>query len=237
MVLFAFPFLDITMRGVGIAKSVVKFFLSIFLHEKQVRIPAGLESEAMSTILEEDSCRSDFPNTRTPNGPILGGIMDDDRFWSLIESAWKKVGGKTKLREKLAEGKLSDEKAEELQETVQEVMPALQEMLGQLSADDLLAFDRILEQKLYDIDRAEVQEQTDGSDDGFLYARGFIVAAGKGYYDAVNANPKIAMIDLECEDMCYISWHLYNEKFGEMPTSKISRESCSNKAGWPDLAR
>jgi hypothetical protein len=160
--------------------------------------------------------------------------MDESRFWSLIESAWQAVGGKTRTRLKLAEGKLSEDRAETLVESLEEVIPALQAQLDQLSAEELLAFDRILERKLYDLDRAEIQEHTDGSDDGFLYARGFIVAVGKGYYDAVNAKPATALMDLECEDMCYLPWHLYREKFGEMPASDISRESCSNKAGWPD---
>src|SRR4051794_30448035 len=161
--------------------------------------------------------------------------MDDTAVWAMIEDAWKTVGGKTKARQKLAEGKLSEEKAEELMEAVEEVVPALREALEALTAADLLAFDRILERKLYDIDRAEIQEHTDGSDDGFLYARGFIVAAGKGYYEAVNAKPAVALMDLECEAMCYLSWHIHEEKFGPVPASGISRESCSNKAGWPDL--
>ena len=83
--------------------------------------------------------------------------------------------------------------------------------------------------------RRRIEEHTDGSDDGFLYARGFIVAAGKGYFDAVNANPSVALTDLECEEMCYLSSEIYEEKFGEIPESGISRESCSNKAGWPEL--
>jgi hypothetical protein len=160
--------------------------------------------------------------------------MDESRFWSLIESAWQAVGGKNRVRLKLAEGKLSEDKAETLMESLEEVIPELQAQLEQLSAEELLLFDRILERKLFDLDRAGIHEHTDGSDDGFLYARGFIVAAGKGYYDAVNANPATAMMDLECEEMCYLPWHLYREKFGEMPASGISRESCSNKAGWPD---
>jgi hypothetical protein len=153
----------------------------------------------------------------------------------MIEAAWKAAGGKVKARQKLAEGKLSEERAEELVEALEdEVIPALRDELAQLSAADLLAFDRILERKLYDIDRAEVQEHTDGSDDGFLYARGFIVAAGKAYYDAVHAKPSVALSDLECEEMCYLSYHIHEEKFGEVPPSGISRESCTNEAGWPD---
>jgi hypothetical protein len=158
--------------------------------------------------------------------------MGDKIFWSLIESAWQAAGGKVADRQNLAKGKLSEERAYRLLESLDEVIPALSKLLGQLSAEELMAFDRILEQKLHDIDRSDVHEYTDGSDDGFLYARGFIVAAGKWYYEAVNANPAIAVCDLECEEMCYLSWHLYEEKFGEMPPSGISRESCSNDAGW-----
>src|SRR3982751_1746731 len=113
-------------------------------------------------------------------------------------------------------------------EALEEVIPALRESLEQLPSPELLAFDRILERKLYDIDRSEIQEHTDGSDDGFLYCRGFIVAAGKAYYDAVNTDPSRAMMDLECEDLCYLSARVYLKKFGEMPDSGISRESVSN---------
>ncbi len=161
--------------------------------------------------------------------------MDDIRFWESIETAWKAVGGKVMVRQKLAEGKLPAEKAEELLESLQEVIPTLREELGKLPAAELLAFDRILERKLYEIDRAEIHEHTDGSDDGFLYARGFIVAAGKGYYDAVNAKPSVALRDLECEEICYLPLHIHEEKFGKVPQSDISRESCSNKAGWHGL--
>src|SRR5437879_2513330 len=147
--------------------------------------------------------------------------MDDNRFWSLIESAWQAAGGKAKTRQKLAAGKLSEDRAETLVEALEEVVPALRELLNQLSKEELLAFDRILERKQYDIDRADIQEHTDGSDDGFLYARGFIVVAGKDYYEAVKAKPAVALMDLECEEMCYLSWHLYREKFGDMPPSGI----------------
>src|SRR5690348_13882977 len=123
--------------------------------------------------------------------------MDEKRFWLLIEKAWDSVGGFSKQRNKLAKGKLSEDEADELAEAVNEMAAALREELSELKKEDLLQFDCILERKLYEIDRAEVQEHTDGSDDGFLYARGFIVAAGKEYYDTVNARPQAAMMDLE----------------------------------------
>lgn len=161
--------------------------------------------------------------------------MDEATFWAMIETAWKAAGkeGKAKARKKLADGELSYAKAQALAESLaDEVAPALRERLDELSEAELLAFDRILERKLYEVDRAEIQTHTDGSDDGFLYARGFIVGAGEGYFDAVNADPSKALVDLECEAMCYLSWHLHHEKFGDIEPSGISRETCSNAAGW-----
>lgn len=159
--------------------------------------------------------------------------MDENRFWAMIEAAWSEAGGKSKSRQRLAEGKLSEDRTFALQEMLEEeVVPALLDQLDTLPAEELLGFDRILERKLYDIDRADIQERTDGSDDGFLYCRGFIVGIGRLYYEAVLADPDRAVTDAECEEMCYLSWHMYREKFGEMPPSGISRESCSNSAGW-----
>jgi hypothetical protein len=160
--------------------------------------------------------------------------MDEDRFWSLIESAWGGVEGQAEAREKLAAGTLSEDEADDLADSLAEFIPAVQERLDALPGDELLAFEQILERKLYEIDRADIHEHTDGSDDGFLYARGFIVAAGRGYYEAVSAEPSVAMMDLECEDMCFVARIMYEEKFGEIPPSDISIESCSNKSGWPD---
>jgi Protein of unknown function (DUF4240) len=160
--------------------------------------------------------------------------MDETRFWSIIESAWEDIDGQAGARQLLATGQLSEDSADELAESLEDFIPALQGLLDGLPADELLAFEHILEHKLHDIDRADIQKYTDGSDDGFLYARGFIIAAGKGYYNAVQTQPSIAMMDLECEDMCFVARIMYEEKFGEMPPSDVSIESCSNKAGWPD---
>lgn len=162
--------------------------------------------------------------------------MDETRFWAMIEDAWAAAGGKAsaKARERLAAGKLSEERAYTLQEKLEEdIVPALREKLDALPAADLLAFDRVLERKLYDIDRADIHERTDGSDDGFLYCRGFIVGVGRAYYEAVAADPDKAVVDAECEAMCYLSWHLHHDKFGDVPPSGLCRESFSNKAGWP----
>jgi hypothetical protein len=161
--------------------------------------------------------------------------MDTKRFWTMIENAWATVGGYKEERALLAQGKLDEDGAFDLQDALSDVLPALENDLNKLSKEELFKFDRILERKLYDIDREEIQAQTDGSDDGFLYARGFIVAVGEEYYTAVFRDPNKALMDLECEDICYLSFHLYEGKFGDMPESEISRESCTNPTGWPDI--
>src|SRR5262245_5691682 len=163
---------------------------------------------------------------------IDGDLMDENRFWSMIEAAWTAVGGQDESRKQLAEGRDSENIAYSLDEPLGSFIAALTKQLAELPAAQLLAFDRILERKLYDIDRADIHERTDGSDDGFLYCRGFIVALGRAYYEAVLANPDRAVMDAECEEMCYLSSHLYHERFGKVPPSGISRETRSNSAGW-----
>ncbi len=161
--------------------------------------------------------------------------MDTKHFWTMIENAWATAGGYKDERRLLAQGKLDEDSAFDLQDALVDVVPALESDLSKLSKEELFKFDRILERKLYEIDREEIQAATDGSDDGFLYARGFIVAMGEEYYAAVFRDPNKALMDLECEDICYLSFHLYENKFGEMPESEISRESCTNPEGWPDV--
>ncbi|MDA7527823.1 DUF4240 domain-containing protein [Planctomicrobium sp.] len=161
--------------------------------------------------------------------------MDETKFWTIIDTSWNVdpalLEHKNSALKTISHPETKDEhepyiKAEAL------FLEAIRQQLNELTADDLLAFDRILERKLYDIDREDVHEFTDGSDDGFLYCRGYIVAIGKSYYDAINANPEHATYDCECESITYISALLYEEKFGEMPRSEICRETQSNQECW-----
>jgi hypothetical protein len=158
--------------------------------------------------------------------PITPAAKHD--LWSLIEDAWNVVAPD------LADARAApnEDNAGDLDEGAEEMCEILKKKLNTLDKAALLAVDRELEKALYQIDRQEIQEVTDGSDDGFLYARGFIVAMGKRFYDAVDRDPSKAVCDAECEEMCYLPWHLYREKFGEPPESSISRESGSNADHW-----
>lgn len=161
------------------------------------------------------------------------------KLWAMIEAAWKPRGAKVNaLRTKLATRDLDDEDdeldIEPIEDALESVIETLRTTMADLSKEDLAAVDRVLERKLYDIDRQDIQEVTDGSDDGFLYARGFIVVLGQAFYDAVSATPELAITDAECEEMCYLPAHIHKERFGAMPKHDdgISRESGSNSEAW-----
>lgn len=170
-----------------------------------------------------------------PDERRLPSAEDDARFWALVEAAWAQCNAEAdRMRRALAR------RAPGMTADISAVEGALPVFLGTLTdqcrylpGSELTSFDRVLERKLYDIDRADIQAVTDGSDDGFLYARGFIVAMGRDFYDAVASDPEMAVLGAECEEMCYFFAHLYRERFGEFPEtgSGISRESSSNPVG------
>ena len=168
--------------------------------------------------------------------------MDEVRFWQLIDAAWQAdprlqhfqaaVLTTIDSAEKQAALLQSEVAAEAAIPQEELLIETLRTRLDTLTKEELLQFDRIMECKLYAIDRADIHQFTDGSDDGFLYCRGFIVALGRDFYGAVNAKPANALVDFECYAITYLSQELFQEKFGKMPASGISRESFSNTAGW-----
>ncbi|WP_119728978.1 DUF4240 domain-containing protein [Thermomonospora amylolytica] len=177
--------------------------------------------------------------TVNDDGARLPTAEDEARFWELLEAAWAPLGDEVNGARRALATRVPDEDTDYalvsvLDGAFEDFLRNLAALGSGLSADELTDLDRVLERKLYDIDRADVQEATDGSDDGFLYARGFVVALGADFYDAVTRDPRMAVLDAECEAMCYFFAHLHRERFGGFPDtgSGISRESCSNPAGW-----
>ncbi|MGN9781443.1 DUF4240 domain-containing protein [Nonomuraea sp. ZG12] len=168
---------------------------------------------------------------------------DEDRFWDLVEAAWAPLGPEAGQARQALVSRTPDPDVDPWEDPalslVQAALPRFLDSLAalgrELSAAELASHDRVAERKLYDIDRADVHAATGGSDDGFLYARGFIVALGRDFYEAVARDPEMAVYDAECEEMCYFFAHLHDKHFGYFPDtgSAISRESCNNPAGWP----
>lgn len=173
------------------------------------------------------------PKLPEPRDSMLSALSED-RFWGMIEDAWLAAAPKLVKKRPGIATKAPEKDFEALNKALSGVVLALEKALTGLSRDELIAFDRILERKLHDLDRREVQEHTNGSDDAFLYARGFIVGMGRPYYEAVDKDPSKALTDMEEERICYLPQEVFEEKFTEsMPESGISRASGRNKAGWP----
>jgi hypothetical protein len=160
--------------------------------------------------------------------------MNEHKFWQLIEDAWQSLPQLNELRqEALRTNEVS------LFEGVSfglddEVSEALEERLHTLSKEELTAFLHILEEKLHHIDREEIHAHTDGSDDGFLYCRGFIVGMGQTYYNTIDQNPAKATMDAEAESICFTGYEVYKARFKEdFPRNTFhSTESGSNPNGW-----
>lgn len=164
-----------------------------------------------------------------------------DDFWSDIESAWSGIddGGSRALLSTSPPASSSEREdaAVTLGRHIDTMLNNLKVTLSRYSSAQLSVWDAHCERALYDIDREDVHEALDGSDDGFLYARGFVVAAGRKHYELVKEDPETwGVMDAEAESMCYFASHLHRELYGDWPAKTgISRETCSNKEGWPSM--
>jgi hypothetical protein len=181
--------------------------------------------------------------TRSTEAARLPTPEDEARFWALVESAWAECEPSIQqIRLMLAvrdpaiavdlEG---DPDLVALVGGLDGFFMRLDRAVAALSGGELLDMQRVLERKLYDLDRADVHEILGDSDDAFLYERGFVVALGRAFYDAVNRDPRIGISFAECEDMCHVFTWAYEKRFGDYPGtgSGLSIESGSNLAGWP----
>ncbi|GHJ06113.1 hypothetical protein TPA0907_04800 [Micromonospora humidisoli] len=174
-------------------------------------------------------------DTETANR--LPTAEEEARFWALVEAAWERLGPEpAALRRALLtrDRAASDDDAYAFDGWRDAFLDQLGQLCADLSSPELTALDRVVERKLYDIDRADVHAVVDGSDDGFLYARGHVVALGREFYAAVRADPTRAVPDAHLQGICYFFAHLHDKRFGDWPRtgSGISRESFSNPAGW-----
>jgi hypothetical protein len=122
----------------------------------------------------------------------------------------------------------------------------LKQLLMRLPGEDIIAFDLRLDEAMYQLDREDIHEVTDGSDDGFEYVRLWIVSRGKAYFESVLADPRNAPhwagSDEENESFGYTAIEAYEALFGDDAWEIASanylphkRWSCTNIAAWPSL--
>ena len=170
--------------------------------------------------------------------------MNEDDFWKLIEDLWDIVNEEKYKRMIIAIPKEYPENASELGKKFEDVMeqkvfPRLEKELRCMSKEESFSFNQILEKKLYDLDTREIHEYVEGSDDGFLYHRGFIVGMGKEYYYSILNDPSKGLLRLRSEDFAYMTRAIHHERFSDQEnidsfTEGISRETCSNLEGWKE---
>lgn len=124
-----------------------------------------------------------------------------------------------------------------------EAIEPLQAALSIKSAPQLFAFEEVLSQKLYAIDGEEFADNagdSGSSDDGFLYARCFVVAKGREFYETVKSDPASMPKSIEqwCEPLLYVHRAAWADQTGndqsEWPfDATVSYESGSNADLWP----
>ena len=118
----------------------------------------------------------------------------------------------------------------------------LYDALTEKSEDELFEFEELLSRQLFSIDGeifAENAGDSGGSDDGFLYARCYVVARGKKFFDAVKATPTRMPKSIEqwCESLLYP----HHKAWGKLKgcdqsewsfVASVSYETASNADLW-----
>lgn len=163
--------------------------------------------------------------------------VTEERFWDIIETSWSQAGPDVnQARQNLLSNSISDLDSKNLSEALKEsVVLVYEDQIDDLRKPQLVEFDRILERKLFDIDREDIHKKHGGPIERFLFARSFIVLAGRQYYEAVKEDPNRVVPKLEAEEMSRSAkLYYYHKHDQEMPATEISIETFSNKAGWPN---
>ncbi|GJF33129.1 hypothetical protein KNE206_58290 [Kitasatospora sp. NE20-6] len=159
-------------------------------------------------------------------------VMTWERFWQLIEV----LGGEDAVR---------------TCERFEKACARLTEVLAGGSAGSIIGFGERLAEALHRLDRQDFgtlpvlgTEECGGSplpqsDDGFLYARAAVVAAGRRTYEGVFGHPeRFAPFTAHG---CELLLHVHEEAFEQVTGTAWDRltrydyESCSNEDGWPAL--
>lgn len=159
-------------------------------------------------------------------------VMTWERFWQLIEV----LGGEAGI---------------ETCEGFEEACAGLTEVLARETMGQIIGFAERLAEALYRLDQEDFgtlpvlgMELPDGSpfpqsDDGFLYSRAAVVAAGRRVYESVFGRPErfAPFTAHHCEALLYVHEEAFEQVTGTEwdRLTRYDYESCSNKDGWPDL--
>ncbi len=118
-------------------------------------------------------------------------------------------------------------------------LAALIARLSSLPEQEIFAFEENMAQSLYALDTRRHAVQSDGSDEGFLACRCYVVARGKAYFEGVLAEsgkmPKAD--DAGCESLLYVAsgaWALAtgNNEDDWAFNASVNFETGSNASQW-----
>ncbi|MFD7554529.1 DUF4240 domain-containing protein [Streptomyces sp. NPDC059835] len=141
-------------------------------------------------------------------------------------------------------------------ETCQGFEDACRRLAGILSREpvgQIIGFGERLAEALYRLDQAAfgtlpvlgteaaVGAPFPQSDDGFLYSRAGVVAAGRQAYEGVFDRPErfAPYTALRCEELLYVHEEVFEQVTGTEwdRLTRYDYETCSNADGWPDLRK
>jgi hypothetical protein len=116
------------------------------------------------------------------------------------------------------------------------------ENLAKLKPSEIEQFEECLARHLYSLDGkvyAERAGRSGESGDGFLYARCFVVASGRAFYETVLADPSSFPDSIEkwCEPLLYVAQRAWAEVTGKSEEDwnyfpSVSYETGSNTERW-----
>lgn len=111
--------------------------------------------------------------------------------------------------------------------------------LSEESVEQIFAFEERLAEVLHALDGRVFAGEADGSSDGFLYRRCYVVALGRKSYEAVLADPTRMPTDTEswCEPLLFVSPTAWSNVTGQDMdlweyATRVSYETGSNRTGW-----
>ncbi len=188
----------------------------------QAMSPQELAAAVKAQAAEEERRRAviahmsqSFPKTKSPGTRrrTRGSTITKSEFWHLLKLANARAGDSPKAVDPLVES------------------------LSSCSKANIREFDEMLAEELYRLDRRDLAAHAGDvgkSNDGFLYARCFVVSKGRATVESVLADPSKMPKDRTFESLLYAATRAYSRRTGHETewSTHFSSETGSNSRGW-----
>lgn len=180
-------------------------------------------SQTTNASRVESTCLDYLPTSTACPGSVLPLVtmseqdpFTKDDFRDTIEEAWNSAPDSQNARTILADPTATLHQRQVAGEKVWHGAP--RDMIHSIPFTTypkamLAAWHAHCEKLMSDLDTEELHQALGGrSDEDFQYARGFIVIAGRQYYDLVRGDPRTAVtVDGGGEDLCLVASLIYED--------------------------